>query len=175
MKPCPNTPEFCPNGMSCIEKQNDTILEYQRSTESNSHSSNSLIVDFHFGYKIVKSIELDTILGAADFELHRMNLGLVPKWNAIMLTITGTNGAGLSVFRIKEDADIVFDLVEIKGCETVWLDGKPHSSSGGCYGDTVFEQELFNREINLNTSGNFMFEDCGTEREFNLSLMKVSR
>ena len=109
MKPCPNTPEFCPNGVPCIEHQNDTIIEYQRSTESASHSSNSLIVDFYNGFQNVKTIELNTILGAPDFELRTLNLGLVPKWDSVQFKITGTNGASLSVFRIKENMNVVLD------------------------------------------------------------------
>ena len=169
MKPCPNTPEFCPNGDSCIEHQKDTILEYQRSTETYSHSSNTLIVEFFLGAEKVKSFELETILGAPDFELHTMNLELVPKWDSVMLTnkpgpIHQDDAGSFSIFQIKEGTKIVFDLVAIKGCETVWIQEKPHDSNrGGCYGDTVFAQQSFNREIHLNTSGNFIFEGCKRE------------
>ena len=164
MKPCPNTPEFCPNGVPCIEHQNDTILEYQRGPEEGSHSSNTLTVDFYIGAAKVKSFELETILGAPDLELHTINLGLVPKWDSVKLTIDGTDGAEFSIFQIKEDTQIVFDLVARKGCETVWIDGKsPSYPAIPCYDDTVFAQQSFNREIHLNTSGNFIFEGCKRE------------
>ena len=147
-----------------MERQEDTVLEYQRSKEPGSTGS-SMVVDFYLGYNNVKQVQLDTITKERDFDLHTLNLELVPRWDSIMLTITGTDGAAFEVFRIKEKTEIVFDLVARKGCDTVWLDGKPYGGTKGCYKDTVFEQELFAREVKLDTAGNFFFESCNCETE----------
>ena len=88
-----------------------------------------------------------------DTNIHTWDLGIVPNWDSIKLQISGTNGAAFSVFRIVENGEVVFDLVARKGCETVWLDGEPHNTVGGCYRKTVFEEETFKRNINLPHAG----------------------
>ena len=99
-------------------------------------------------------------------QVTRQNLGLLPKWDSIRITTEGSNEGALSVFQMKENGEVVFDLVAVKGCESVWFEDTPFKEDGwggGCYTETVFEQETFPRTILLDSAGNFNFESCKCE------------
>ena len=108
----------------------DTRIEYQRSSEKDSQSSNSLYIDLYRGSLKVWSKKLTQILNSLDTELHAEEMGILPKWDTIKLRISGYNGAAFKVFRIVENSEVVFDLVKEKGCETVWIDRKPFNTVG---------------------------------------------
>ena len=94
-------------------------------------------------------------MNSPDFALQTANMGLMPKWDSIKVGISGTDGASIAVLRIKENERVVFDLMESKDCEIIWLDGN-FGVNDGCY----FGSASFQRDPQIGNAGNYHLDFC---------------
>ena len=163
---CPNSSESCPTGTSCVERHEDTIIEFQRSSQTGSSSDDFLVIDFYQNSVKVKSSEVN-ILNTPDSSLQTQSIGLIPQWDALEISISGGDGANVVNLRIKENAKVVFDLMARTGCDSVWLDGN-FGENNGCH----FGSASFDREAQFGNSGNFQLDFCSGD---NYSLKKIDK
>ena len=116
MRECQNTPGSCPVSFDCVERHEETVFEYQRSTAAWSATSDTITIDLYLESEPVGRVDLGAIMDDTDMHsITRQNLGRLPKWDSIRITTTGRNEGALSIFRLKESGEVVFDLVAIKG------------------------------------------------------------
>ena len=161
-------------GTVCPTNSIDTVIEYRRSKEADSESNEWLKIqlfnnDFEAEeyYHDYYEVKLESILNSPDHTARTHNLGKLPKFDAIKLTIGGNDGAAFDHFQLKEGDSLVFDLVATKrlqwkpgDCQitnSVWLDGDQDEDDDECYRKTAFTQETF--EINRSTA-NYNFDNC---------------
>ena len=140
--------------MTCVESHGDTFIEYQRTSEAQSSSDDFMVISFYHQSKIVANVELQ-VLNSPDLTLQTQSIGLVPKWDAITIGVSGNNGGNLEVLRIKENSDVVLDLIARKKCDSIWLDGN-FGETDGCY----FGSASFDRDPLYGTGGNFHLDFC---------------